>query len=126
MFTLVWKKASKILLDYPNELTSIDLMINIDGLPLFKSSSLSLWPILIQFGPFQPIAVAFYCGRTKPPFRTFLKNFVQEMVLLIENGIGNIRYPVKIICFTCDTPARAGLKGIIQHTGYYACERCTV
>jgi len=42
------------------------------------------------------------------------------MVLLIENGvvIGNNRYLVKIICFICDTPARAGLKGIIQHTGY--------
>jgi len=49
------EKSINKLLDYPNDLDSIDLMINIDGLPLFKSSSLSLWPILIQFGPFQPM-----------------------------------------------------------------------
>ena len=31
-----------------------------------------------------------------------------------------------IYTFTCDAPARALLKGIVQHTGYYACERCTM
>ena len=122
------EKCIKKLLEYQKHLVSIDLIINIDGLPLFKSSSLNLWPILIQFGPFQPIAVAFYCGRSKPPFQEFLKNFVEEMSLLIEDGVvvDNIKYPVKIVCFTCDAPARALLKGIVQHTGYHACERCTI
>ena len=31
-----------------------------------------------------------------------------------------------IYTFTCDAPARALLKRIVQHTGYCACERCTM
>ena len=106
----------------------LKLIVNTDGLPLFKSSSLSLWPILIQFGNFQPIGVAFYCGRTKPPFDIFLSDFVSEMVQLIENGIllGLNTFPVEIFSIPSDAPARALLKGIVQHTGYYSCERCTI
>lgn len=107
---------------------SIDLKVNIDGLPLFKSSSLQLWPILVQFGPFQPVGVAFYCGRKKPPVKEFLKDFVLEMDSLTKNGIlvdGNEK-SITIYCFTCDAPARSLLKGIVQHTGYHSCERCTV
>ena len=40
----------------------IKLLINIDRLPLFKSSSMQLWPILIQFHKFQPVPVALYGG----------------------------------------------------------------
>ena len=106
----------------------IELYINIDGLPVFKSSSISLWPILIQFGSFQPIGVAFFCGKGKPPFVPFLDEFVNEMLILIDNGIlvDDYIYTVQIAGFTADAPARASLKGIIQHTGYYSCERCTI
>ena len=106
----------------------IELLVNIDGLPVFKSASIALWPILIQFGSFQPIGVAYYCGRAKPPFVPFLRDFVQELLILIDSGISFDRrtYTVKIGGFTADAPARASLKGIIQHTGYYSCERCTV
>ena len=44
----------------------INLMVNVDGLPLFKSSSLQLWPILIRFSSFKPVPVALYCGYKKP------------------------------------------------------------
>lgn len=30
------------------------------------------------------------------------------------------------MCFICDTPARAFVKQTKGHTGFYACERCTV
>ncbi len=43
-------QLSKHLSRYPTALTehlqSLDLSLNIDGLPLFKSSNLSLWPVL--------------------------------------------------------------------------------
>ena len=29
-------------------------------------------------------------------------------------------------CFVCDVPACSYLKGTINHTGYYSCERCTI
>lgn len=48
------------------------------------------------------------------------------MNFLLHNGINfnHVHHPVTIFCFTCDSPARSGLKGVVQHTGYYACERC--
>ena len=40
----------------------INADVNIDGLPLLKSSSLQLWPVLIRFSYFKPVPVALYCG----------------------------------------------------------------
>lgn len=116
------------LLSFHDPLRPIVLFINIDGLPIFKSSNINLWPILIRFNPFKPIAVAFFCGKSKPPFNEFVRDFVIEMNHLINNGIvyNNVHRPVSLFCFTCDAPARSGLKATIQHTGYYACERCDV
>ncbi|XP_066915297.1 uncharacterized protein [Clytia hemisphaerica] len=116
------------LLSYHDEPRSIVLFINIDGLPIFKSSSINLWPILIRFHPFKPIAVAFYCGKSKPPFNEFVRDFVIETNRLITNGFvfNGVHRSVSLFCFTCDAPARSGLRGTIQHTGYYACERCSL
>ena len=106
----------------------IKLLINIDRLPLFKSSSMQLWPILIQFHKFQPVPVALYGGYLKPNMNEFLREFIAEIKTLISSPaqILNKQYNISIFCLTCDAPARSLLKGIIQHTGYYACERCTI
>ena len=42
---------------------TISLNINIDGLSLFKSAALDLWPIVIQYITFLPIGVAFHYGK---------------------------------------------------------------
>lgn len=44
------------------------LKFNVDGLPLFKSSRIQLWPILclIEEFNFTPIVCAVYCGKEKP------------------------------------------------------------
>ena len=104
----------------------INLMVNIDGLPLFKSSSLQLWPILLRFSPFEPVPIALYCGYKKPDMGGYLAEFVDEMEKLISEPLvlNDSSYELCIYTFTCDAPARALLKGIVQHTGYYACERC--
>ena len=51
----------------------IKLLISIDGLPFFKSSSMQLWPILIQFHKFQTVPVALYGGYLKPNMNEFLR-----------------------------------------------------
>lgn len=35
-------------------------------------------------------------------------------------------FEVELIALICDAPQRAECKGIVGHSGYYACERCTV
>ena len=105
----------------------INADVKIDGLPLLKSSSLQLWPILIRFIYFKPVPVALYCGYKKPDMGEYLEKFVDEMEKLLSEplAVNGSSYELSLYTFTCDTPARALLKGIVQHTGYYACERCT-
>jgi len=70
---------------------ALQLQFNIDGLPLFKSSSVSLWPILCIVKQFQtqgPFVVGLYSGRKKPgDVNEFLRDFVTEGVALQANGI---------------------------------------
>jgi len=109
----------------------LELQFNIDGLPLFKSSNVSLWPILClikQVTSSGPYVVGLYSGATKPNDVTeYLSEFVDEALSLVKNGIviENDHYDVKIHSFVCDAPARAFLKCIKSHSGYSACEKCT-
>lgn len=106
----------------------ISLKFNVDGLPLFKSSRIQLWPILclIEEFNFTPIVCAVYCGKEKPDLKLFLKDFVPELKDLMENGIiiNDTKYTIFVRSFICDAPARAFLKGIKGHGGYYGCEKC--
>lgn len=61
---------------------SLTLHINIDGLPLFGSCSVSLWPILsmIKELPDKPFVIGVYCGSSKPTsLNEYLFNLVQEI-----------------------------------------------
>lgn len=59
-------------LEYPFKSTDkLELQFNVDGLPLFKSSNTSVWPILRLVKNFDfhlhPFVVGIYCGNSKPP-----------------------------------------------------------
>jgi hypothetical protein len=108
---------------------SVDLNVNIDGVPLFKSSNTQLWPILCKLHDFDPFLVALYCGDTKPSSVTdYLEEFLEEYNTLNTDGLTHDEktYTVKISAFVCDAPARAFLKCVKSHSGYSSCERCTI
>ena len=107
------------------------LAFNIDGVPLYKSSSQSFWPILCSIENVEdkrPFVVAIYSGSSKPELDSYLKDFVNEIADIVENGIvfDSIKYKIIIHCFICDAPARAFIKQCKSHSGYYSCEKCTV
>ena len=104
----------------------IKLLFNVDGLPIFKSSGYQLWPITSQFSVFQPFTVALYGGQKKPNPIEFLTNFAHELKELHNKTVilCDKSYYVSIFAIPCDSPARSLLKGIVQHCGYHACERC--
>lgn len=108
----------------------INLLVNFDGLPLFKSSGVQLWPILAMVeGSRDPFLVGLFCGQEKPSSaEVFFEDFILNYRTLTRDGINlnGIHFNVKFFCFTCDAPARQLAKGIKGHTGYYACERCKV
>lgn len=112
---------------------NIELIVNIDGLPLTKSGRKCFWPILckVHYVPdvYKPFTVAIYCGDSKPKsLSRYLKDFITEINYLQKNGIviSGKNYTVKLKCIVADTPARSYLKCIKGHGGYSACERCTV
>lgn len=126
--TQVRKYMSFAFRDIPDVL---ELWFNVDGLPLYKSSSQQFWPILcsvIKEGSLsKPFVVAIFCGGSKP-FRAdaYLRDLVDELKELGDKGIQfkGRHYGILVKGFICDAPARAFIKCIKGHTGYYGCERC--
>jgi len=108
---------------------SVDLLVNIDGVPLFKSSNAQFWPIICRFSDFEPFIVALFYGKSKPnSVQDFLEDFLAEYTELLRSQltVNGKRIHVRIKAFVCDAPARAFLKCIKGHTGYHCCERCTI
>lgn len=102
-----------------HQFTHISIKINIDGLPIYKSSKEEFWPILanIEEAPdVQPMVIGAYSGQSKPKdVNVFLTPFVEEMRQILTDGviINGHKMTVSIRCFICDSPARAFVKGKI-------------
>lgn len=70
----------------------VKLNINIDGLPLSKSSGSQFWPVLGEVISddvyFSTFTIGIYHGMTKPSnVNEFLKPFVDEMMDISKSGI---------------------------------------
>ncbi|XP_025266724.1 uncharacterized protein LOC112638743 isoform X1 [Camponotus floridanus] len=121
----------QLLQDYLQVHKKIIIDINIDGLPLFKSSKLKFWPILGHLvGTLnEPFIIAIYCGKSDPQnIEEYLEKYVTELEDLFHNGYKyeSNNYEVIIRNYILDAPARALIKCCKGHSGYAACEKCTV
>lgn len=107
---------------------TFNMQLNFDGIPLFKSSSVQLWPILGMFKGLskKPVVVGLFCGTTKPKnLSDYLSHLVCELQNLRRGFVfGGKTFFVKVTSIMCDAPARAFIKGIKSHTGYYGCDKC--
>ncbi|XP_051155831.1 uncharacterized protein LOC127287930 [Leptopilina boulardi] len=111
----------------------IELIIDVDGLPVSKSGIKQMWvnacKIHSTSDVYKPFPVGIYYGNGKPAdVDEYMEEFITDLNNILQNGLevsGRIMN-VSLKCFSCDTPARAFLKCTIGHTGRYACERCTV
>ncbi|CAC5424804.1 unnamed protein product [Mytilus coruscus] len=119
-------------LEHFQRIENLELSISIDGVPLFKSSSVQQWPILCSVKQFEPFVVAVYCGDTKPnSVDEYLFDFLSEITNLQQNGINMHdadigQFKVLVSAFICDASARSFLKCTKSHNGYYSCERCVI
>ena len=116
------------------KINQVALLLNVDGLPLFNSKGGEVWPILGSFWDIPSarsfvFAVGVYYGIKKPVnCEIFLKEFVDEAVDLITNGLiwKGEKISVFIKGFSLDAPAKSFILGIKGHTGYSSCTRCKV
>lgn len=97
-------------LEYLRSNNEVILTFNVDGVPLFKSSNVQMWPILCSVQHFEPFVVAFYCGNSKPNLVAgYLDDFLSELKVLVEDVISfeekNLK--VYISSFVCDAPTRS-------------------
>jgi len=109
----------------------LKLNINIDGLPIAKSSRSQCWPILgdilIENINTDPFTIGIFHGLSKPKDSSeFLKMFIEEYKELELNGvfINGTTFKVKLNCVICDAPAKAYVLNILGHTGYFSCTKC--
>ena len=99
----------------------INLIVNVDGVPLYKSSGAQFWPILCRFHTLPPSIVAIYYGNKKPSsVEDFVLDFFTEYRNLRNDGVefGGVKLSIEIFSFVCDAPARQFLKSIKGHNGY--------
>lgn len=100
-----------------DEPMTISLTINMDGLPLFNSSSHEFWPILFTIAEMprvEAMVIGILSGRSKTTdLELYLTPFVDEMHELMTKGayINGHKITVNLRCFVCDSPARAYVEG---------------
>ena len=82
---------------------NLSLQINIDGLPLFKSSSVQFWPILglvLQEKVKNPFVIGLFVGHTKPnDVNAFLKYFIDDMKAIKNEGFIQVRSKKNTHCY---------------------------
>jgi hypothetical protein len=117
--------------------STLYVQINVDGIPLFKSTNGTFWPILgkllhtLSKSTCEPFVIGLFFGKAKPckPFcvDAYLHEFISEVKNLKSNGLqlNGVVHAIELPSFVCDAPARQFLKCIKPHTGYSSCEKCT-
>ena len=111
----------------------LQLQINMDGLPVYKSIKSDLWPILgLLFHDGnkiinKPFCLGLFYGPSKPTSaKEYLRQFVEEFNFLHEHGIKMNGMTVRLQFHSaiCDCPARAFAKSIVPFNSYYGCDQC--
>ena len=128
------KEICSTYLRYPTaereKATFIEISLNIDGLPLFRSTKDSVWPILVGIMNMEPntvFPIAYAYGGSKPKDLSFLHDTIDELSDILITGVQidtELHLPVKLQCIVCDAPARAMVKGVKLVSGYYGCDKC--
>lgn len=115
------------LLSSLKESALINLKLNIDGLPLFRSSRINLWPVLMQAADCKKVVpISVFCGIGKPKLEPFSQRLCAELIDLQKNGFSyrGLRVKIGSIMCVCDSPARSFVLCTKGHTSKDGCHWC--
>lgn len=118
-------------LDKGLDISAVNLLVNIDGLSLSRSTNSSLWPILCSSpGINRVYIVGAFFGKCKTEnANEFLQLFVDELTSLIQNGIHldkEEKSAVRLYALICDAPAKEFVLRVKGHSGYNSCTKCKI
>lgn len=117
----------------------LSLILNTDGVQIFKSTTKSLWPIQficnflppnLRFHQKNIIVSGLYFDNTKPDMLNFFEPIGKEFNDINENGIAihlkENSFKVKVHITHCcvDLPAQSMVQKIILYSGYNSCTEC--
>ena len=117
---------------------NISFIFNTDGVPIFKSSKMSLWPIFLMINelPFKErkfrknmLLCGLWFGPNKPVMNLFSKPLSNSLLDLekgmnISTGEENIIVKGFLFSASCDIPARSLVLNMNQHNGEHCCPKC--
>ena len=115
----------------------LQLILNTDGAPVFKSNKLSVWHLWVQLYNLPPLLRASYAnicllglwhGESKPDLNYVLRSVSSELEILSKGTSNNHLRPVsfRFRSIVCDAPARAYVLCMKQHMGYESCSHCFI
>lgn len=118
---------------------NLSFTLNTDGIPIFKSSKYSIWPVYLMVNelPFKMRKKSenmLFCGLwysdTKPFMSMFSKPLHKSLKNLESQGIhmqvddNEVICKCHLICITADLPAKSLLMNMNQFNGAYCCCYC--
>ena len=122
---------------YPMKKGGIQLNLNLDGVPIFKSRKFSIWPFWIQVVNLPPklrssfknnLLLGLWQGISKPDWETILPTLSFEMESLekpsFNERIG--KFQCKFCLLICDMPAKAAALNMNQFNGFSECTHCLI
>jgi len=126
-----------------DDTSNITLSMFIDGIPLYSSSSISLWPVYLLINEIPPkkrfrkknmLLWGVWQGAGKPNMNMFLRPMVIDLYDLYTKGVAisvkfedhfkEINVKAMLIVATMDLQARAYVVNMTQHNGEYGCLYC--
>jgi len=130
------KMLTPILKKYFNEIdlnNVLKLGINIDSLPISKSSKNQLWSILLSIIKCNELSnfvipIGVFQELTEPLSVTeYFHPFLLDISVLLDSSlcVNDKIFKFEIGHIVCDSPARAFLLNVKGHNGYFGCSSCT-
>eukprot|EP00732_Lithocolla_globosa_P002296 Lithocolla_globosa_v1_NODE_1464_length_2557_cov_5.754996.p1 type:complete len:810 gc:universal NODE_1464_length_2557_cov_5.754996:2476-47(-) len=128
--------------DFLSNESNISLSWNTDGVPLFKSSLFSVWPIWLVVNELPPssgfrysrrymVLAGLWFGESKPNMTSFLRPLRKKLEIFLEEGFhckkpdsSPITVRGFVMCGCVDLVAKAPVQNFTQYNGYYGCSAC--
>lgn len=118
----------------------LGVIINTDGISMFKSSRITIWPIYLQLANLPPllrfrrdniVTCGLWVGQTKPNMDTLLAPVLQKIDQLNALGMpfqtpqgAEVVVRILLLFGVFDLPAKAQVLSMIQFNGSYGCATC--
>lgn len=137
------KLYKKILELHDDEVITLTMNFNFDGMQIFKNSSRKLWPcqgIINEFSPFKRfrtfLTLMLFITETEPSadfmhfyqdiFIDMIEDILTNPVVVYDTNGQRLKFVILPLCACVDAPARAILQNRLQYNGYYGCSWCYI